>query len=126
MHKEVEELKQHRISQSFIILVLFVCLLSSQAVQRMNQLPSMKVEAATITSIVQASPPSEAIQVTLSTIPTPNEVSLPTRITPRKQSICYSLMKDCFNNDRELYVTDTSRMVESMKYHSNYLSFHVS
>ncbi|API92442.1 MULTISPECIES: hypothetical protein [Virgibacillus] len=114
----------HRFFRSFIILVLFVCLLSSQAVQKMNQLPSMKAEDTTITSVVQASQ-DEAIQVTSLIIPTPNDVSLPTRMPPMKQVVFSNLMKDYFNN-RELYVTDTSRMVESMKYHSNYLSVHAS
>ncbi|WP_207667446.1 hypothetical protein [Clostridium sp. 1xD42-85] len=85
----------------------------------------MKVEDTTITSVVQASQ-DEAIQVTSPIIPIPNDVSLVARMPPMKQVVFLSnLMKDYFN-DRELYVTDTIRMVESMKYHSNYLSVHAS
>ncbi|AUJ24274.1 MULTISPECIES: hypothetical protein [Virgibacillus] len=114
----------HRLFRSFILLLLFACLLSSQAVQKINQMPNLIAEDTTITSVVQASQ-DDAIQVTSPTVPMPKDALFLTKAPFVKEDVILYFLEDFFP-DKGLYATDTHRMVEWMKYHSNYLSLHVS
>lgn len=111
---------------SFIWLVL-ISLLASQAQHKLNQIQIDNSEEATITSVMQVYD-SEAVQLSTSaTLMQQNEMELDS-VPPVKQlpspPLRYQYVKVPLQTI--WYVTDTSRMVDVMKYHSNYLSsFHV-
>jgi hypothetical protein len=116
-----------KLVRSFILLVL-ISLLVSQAQQKLNQIQIDNNEATTITSVMQVFN-SEAVQLSTSaTLMQQNEMELDSDVPPVKQlpspPLRYHYAKAPLQTT--WYVTDTSRMVDVMKYHSNYLSpFHV-
>ncbi|MBU5267870.1 hypothetical protein [Virgibacillus proomii] len=111
-----------KLIRSFILLVL-ISLLVSQAQQKLNQIQIDNHEETTITSVMQVYD-SEAVQLSTSaTLLQQNEMvdsDFPPVIR-LPSPLRYHYVKAPLQTT--WYATDTSRMVDVMKYHSNYLSF---